>query len=85
MIRFFYIFISYCHYGIFRTKRLKNADGKQIGMNVVYENNALREQALVQLSSNTSECRSYLRVYEELKTINTYAPIMRINNKYKHC
>ena len=42
------IFISYCHYGIFRTKRLKNADGNQIGMNVpvhVYENNAAREQA----------------------------------------
>ena len=32
----------------FRTKRLKNADGNQIGMNVpvhVYENNAAREQA----------------------------------------
>ena len=44
----FYIFISYCHYGIFRTKKLENADGNQIGMNVpvqVYKNNPAREQA----------------------------------------
>ena len=56
MIRFFYIFISYCLYGIFRTKRPKNDDGNQIVMNVtvhVYENNAAREEA-PELSSYNS-------------------------------